>query len=331
MEQNHFNISLPKGAPFASAADFYKLTRKALDEFCKKYGISAFQDVYQELEMACREAEFQRDVSLGKTAVSLHNHTFYELILVVSGKLQYLLGDSRFDLKRGDVILLPPGVNHCPLIPEYLEEPYERYVLWLNADFLHSIFQKNPELEFAFQTCQSSSQFLIRTGEAGYHSLLKEFQAAYLEKQEQPFCWELAGQLSALSILVQLNRILREAPGHSRIPAAGSELPDQILAYAENHFQENLSLKDMANHFFVSPSTISRIFSETIDQSFYQYLTRRRLVAAKERLGQGEAATQIFSECGFNDYSVFYKSFKKAFGISPREYQNLTMAAKGLK
>lgn len=321
---------LPSQVHSASAADFYKLTRNVMKELCRKYGMDSCSNVYQELEMACCEAEFQRDVSLEKTAISLHSHTFYEIILVVSGKLQYLLGNSRFDLKRGDIILLPPGVSHCPLIPDHMEEPYERYVLWINADFLQTNFKKQPQLESAFLQCQQKNRFLIRTGESGCRRFLKEFQAAYREKQEKPLCWELSGSLAALSILVQINRLLWETPKAVKIPAAGAELPDQILAYVETHYQTNLSLNELAEHFFVSTSTISRIFTETMDQSFYQYLTRRRLVAAKEKLGQGEAATRIFSECGFNDYSVFYKSFKKAFGISPREYQKLTWTARKL-
>ena len=57
--------------------------------------------------------------------------------------------------------------------------------------------------------------------------------------------------------------------------------------------------------------------------SFYQYVTQRRLIAAKSMVSQEPNLNILSEKVGFSDYSAFYRAFKKEFGISPREYRNL--------
>jgi AraC-like DNA-binding protein len=53
--------------------------------------------------------------------------------------------------------------------------------------------------------------------------------------------------------------------------------------------------------------------------SVYQYMLRKRLILAQQKIRDGESATAAAMLCGFNDYSSFYKQYKKLFGVSPSE------------
>ena len=77
-----------------------------------------FVNIYQELEMSSRFVDTHRDVSQGGDGVQLHSHTFYEMIYCTGGSTQYLLGTQRYRLRHGDIVLIPPGVSHRPLLAE---------------------------------------------------------------------------------------------------------------------------------------------------------------------------------------------------------------------
>ena len=54
-------------------------------------------------------------------------------------------------------------------------------------------------------------------------------------------------------------------------------------------------------------------------KSFKQYLNEVRLNNAKILLAKGNDATDVYTLCGFKDYSVFYKAYTKYFGKSPKQ------------
>ena len=68
--------------------------------------------------MSSRFVDTHRDVSQGGDGVQLHSHTFYEMIYCTGGSTQYLLGTQRYRLLHGDIVLIPPGVSHRPLLAE---------------------------------------------------------------------------------------------------------------------------------------------------------------------------------------------------------------------
>ena len=93
-------------------------------------------NLYQELEMSSHYVDTHRDTSFSNTQVQLHSHTFYELLFCISDSgVEYLVGTQRYRLRRGDVVAVPPGVSHRPLLPERMQEPYQRYVLWISPSF----------------------------------------------------------------------------------------------------------------------------------------------------------------------------------------------------
>ena len=105
-----------------------------------------FVNIYQELEMSSRFVDTHRDVSQGGDGVQLHSHTFYEMIYCTGGSTQYLLGTQRYRLRHGDIVLIPPGVSHRPLLAEKMADPYRRCVVWFSQEYVESVRPMWPEL-----------------------------------------------------------------------------------------------------------------------------------------------------------------------------------------
>ena len=272
---------------------------------------------YQELEMTSRFVDTHRDVSYSNAHVSLHSHTFYEILYCRGGTgVEYLVGSDRYRLQKGDVVLVPPGISHRPILPEVMTEPYKRDVLWISQDFVNTIAVAFPERGKGSLGYHSP----IRTAGTRWTSIGDLFRYGVREAENQAPGWEAAVIGNTLLILTELKRVHLERSA-GELKAEKRELLDDITAYIEDHYPEHLTLGSMARQFYVSESTISHLFKQKMGVSVYHYITQRRLIAAKNRILDRVPLDQVAEQVGFADYSAFYRAFKAQFGISPRQFR----------
>ena len=278
------------------------------------------ENIYQELEMTSSYADSHRDISTVGEQVQPHSHSFYELIFCCGcDDVQYLLDSQRYRLQKGDVILIPPGISHCPLLPQTMHRPYERIVVWINAEMLSQLYKRWPALGSGSHW---SSHCLLRTaGTFWEDSIMEGFRKCCGESEKRFPGWEAALYSSTISLLTQINRAML---GNRRHPdSERSELLDELLAYVAEHSRERISVSTAARHLLVSESTVTHLCRNRLGISFYRYVTQQRLVAAKRYMQQGLPLGQIWELAGFCDYSAFYRAFRQEYGFSPREYRNL--------
>lgn len=96
----------------------------------------------------------------------------------------------------------------------------------------------------------------------------------------------------------------------------------QAAEYIREHYFEPLTLRGMAQHYHVEHSYFSRMFRREIGTSLLQYITKIRIEKAKEYIREGNGnLTEIAFLVGYDDYTYFNKVFRKAEGMSPREYR----------
>ena len=281
-------------------------------------------DIYQELEMSSPFVNTHRDISYDAAMVSLHSHSYAELIYCrETDGIEYLIGSDRYRLQTGDVLFVPPGISHRPLLPERLHAPYVRDVVWISADLLQ-------QLHGAFApTAQPVPADLapLRTKGTQWEMLDQLFDNGIAEEQRKQPGWQAAVLGNTLLILSYLQRVYTERTA-GRIPAEKPELTDRVTAYIELHYGETITICDLSRHFFVSESTISHQFRQKMGVSLYRYITQRRLIAAKTLILNGMPLDQVSRDVGFTDYSSFYRAFKQEFGISPRRYRELQAISK---
>lgn len=277
-----------------------------------------FQNVYQELEMSDPFVETHRDVSYSNAQLTLHSHTFYELLYCCNNcGAEYLVGADRYRLQKGDIVFVPPGISHRPLLPEHMEEPYERYVLWISQEFIDQFARM-----FATGAEKLAGGTLLRTGNNKWELLGGYFRRGVWEAENQAPGWQAAIIGNTITLLTLMSRSIKERTA-SVLKAEKPDLLNEVMTYIELHLNEKITLEETAKHFYVSISTITQLFRQKMGTSFYRCVTQRRLIAAKVRIGNGEALEDVSRAVGFADYSSFYRAFKKEYGITPRQYTQL--------
>jgi len=249
------------------------------------------------------------------TPLPPHIHEFYETIFCdCNCGVEYFVGTKRYILQRGDIVFIPPNVNHRP-IPIKKSEQYRRYVLWIKPDFLEQVAQ----------LCHISRLYpgdvsMLRTTGTTWEKFREYFWICAREMENQYPDWEGVVVGNTVTLLTMIHRAVTTDLAVF-LPAEQPDILDRALAYIETHYTEKITLDDVAHNLWVSKSTITHIFHKKIHLSFYRCLTQRRLLAAQRLILHGEHLESISEQVGFSDYTTFYRSFKKEYGISPRQFR----------
>ena len=311
-------------------SDLHKLTKavtegvrvndpKQMEELLRSMGLDP-NTFYQELEMTSTLVDTHRDVSYSNEHIQLHSHTFYELLYCRNTcGAEYLIGSERYRLMRGDLIYVPPGVSHRPLLPEKLTEPYKRYVVWMSPKFVENFAETFPDAVAELRV----SAGLLRTGGTQWNENLAElFRKGVLEFEQKEDGWEAAVFGNTVMLLTQIMRAVKDR-GARELQAEKPELLDRIMAVVESEFAADITLDKMAKELYVSSSTVSHLVKQKLGISFYRFVTQRRLIEAKKLIEKNVPLESVAVQVGFGDYSGFYRAFKQEYGISPRQYRNL--------
>ena len=98
---------------------------------------------------------------------------------------------------------------------------------------------------------------------------------------------------------------------------------EALDTYIRENCGDEISNTEIGAIFGYHPFYISRVLKEKKGITLRQYIIAYRLKAAKRMLELGtKSAAEIAEDCGFTDASYFAKTFKAAFGETPKEYRN---------
>lgn len=95
-----------------------------------------------------------------------------------------------------------------------------------------------------------------------------------------------------------------------------------IIRYMQEYLEEEISLNILAEKFHLSAQYISQLFKNEIGVNFLAYLTSIRMEKAKKLLiSTSLSIGDISLQCGYGDYRIFTRTFKKTEGSTPSQYR----------
>ena len=250
--------------------------------------------------------------------VALHHHDFYEVYFFLSGNVQYNIESRSYLLTPGDVLLISPMELHQPMFGSDHRE-YERIVLWIDKQFLEGFSLGGESFTVCFDTDNPKHSNLLRPEGVDRQFLTFLLEQLILETASKEPYQQVCALSYLAQVLILLNRLTLQQRREEPVSTQDSTVYS-VLGYINEHYNENLTLDELANRFFVSKYHLSREFQRLVGTSVHRYIVQKRLVMAKQMLSAGRPSSEVYQNCGFGDYSNFYRAFKAEYQISPKEY-----------
>jgi len=254
----------------------------------------------------------------GMAPVELHTHNYYEFYFLLGGDVSIEIMGRSFPLKSGDVMLIPPSTVHRPIIHDS-EVPYQRLVFWISQEYCNQLLQLSTDYVYPMQHVAINKQYIYHFDSIVFNELLSKAFALISELQANRFGKSARVSLYVNDLILTISTRIYEKENPSLITEKHS-LYQNLMTYIDNHIDEDLSLDTLSNEFFVSKYHIAHVFKENLGISIHQYILKKRLAITKDAILSQSDISEAYLQCGFNDYSSFYRAFKKEYGKSPKEF-----------
>lgn len=242
-----------------------------------------------------------------------HCHDFAALVYVLSGGCTYNIGDCTYQVKKGDILALNPGVNHGKMMKSG-EEILELHVGFDNI-FVEGL-PKNHIIEpgscpvIDLQSCEQD--FLKCCSDICY------------EQENTDPGSELMLKLCVMKLVVLFMKITRSEPQQvekSMVNFDSSEksaIVSTLMAFLNENYMHPISLDTISKSIYLSPAYISKVFKEEMGESPINYLIKIRLAKARELLLEGNHSIKAVARIvGYDDAYYFSKLYKKYHNVSP--------------
>lgn len=251
--------------------------------------------------------------------VELHHHDFYEVYFLLSGDVTYAIESRIYHVLPGDILIINPRELHQVYIKPDMA-PYERYVLWIAPSLLQQLSTQQTDLCRCFDTARPNYGNMLHLPNE-QRGIIQSLMEAICQETEHPtFGSDLMHTNLLTSLLILVNRYAEQPSIATRGGSVSNRVVAQVINYINLHYEEPLSLDMLADRFFVSKYHLSHEFNKQMGTGLYQYIQKKRLLIARQLLAQGKKPVNVYSACGFGDYTAFFRAFRKVYGVSPKEY-----------
>lgn len=250
-------------------------------------------------------------------SVSIHHHDFYELYYFISGDVKYLIEGKVCYLKQGNLVLINSKELHQAVINSG-ENTYERIVLWIDKEFLKQLSTSKTELAACFESDNKRNVLeLSLEDQKGIRLLLNKIISL---ENYNGVGYELLYKVYIIELMIYINNLAFNVKSGGNIEIKKSKLIDQIIGYINNHIDEDIIIDDIAKEFYISKFHLSRKFKKYTGTTIHRYIIQKKLIEAKELILKEMQIKDVYKQCGFGDYSNFFRAFKNEYGITPKQF-----------
>lgn len=236
-----------------------------------------------------------------------HCHNYYEALLFIEGDAELVLENNKYRLRPYTLVLIKPQEYHH--INPVADKRYVRMVLSfdsaivseevLSKIFAHSIVR----LEAGNELTQMLEQY--RHSHLTFNTIDRQ---RYKKACLMMFLFTLSQQITYLSAA---------APESLHV----NPLIKDCIDYINANFQKNIGLSSIAKQFFVSKYYLSTVFSKHINITISDYINYKRILHAQNLIQKGTPPNEVYLLSGFNNYTTFYRLYKKHLGCTPSQHK----------
>ena len=239
-----------------------------------------------------------------------HHHAELELNLVTRGYGTYLLGNRRYEIRRGDLLWLFPAQEHL------LFEQTSDFEMWIGV-FKRRVIKRSAT--------DARTRILLQTEPSG--EFCRRLTQRDVARVENVFT-ELADATDQLSLLnaglsYGLLSAWRCFERAADVPVRDVHPAVERAARLLRDNPDGLSLNKLAHQAGLSATRLSRLFKEQTGSALVDFRNRQRVERFLQIYGTGQRQTMLDAalEAEFGSYPQFHRVFKRMMGYSPMHFR----------
>ncbi len=233
-----------------------------------------------------------------------HSHNMIEIYYFLRGNAHFSVEGNIYKLERGSVIIMASGQTHNLLLdPSHV---YERIVLNIDSSAVPSVYEAIRE-----QVANGNNFFELEKSE----QLWFEESLNYIKHVSEDMRKNL---INAFSTMV-FSLISTKITAKSSTPPIQDETIKGTINFINKNLAKKLSLDIIAKSVYCNKTVLNRKFRKIMGCNVWEYVVRKRIYTARQTLFNSLDINKAFAKSGFNDYSSFFKAYKKLIGVSPSE------------
>ena len=243
---------------------------------------------------------------------STHLHKYYEFLYFVQGDATYVVEGVEYRAEDGDLFVTRSGELHS--IAFRSDKCYERYFVQISEEYFEAL---GVDLLKLLREKPFGEKNRIS------HKKLHEPEIKWIFSKIGEYITERTAESDVLikSYIIQLVALVNRAlEGEEVMEKVENERVRAAKEYINKNLTGDLSLACIAENAFTDKYYLSHLFKKETGMSLKDYINMQKIALAKKLISQGAEASKIYTECGFCDYSSFYRAFKKLSGKSPSEF-----------
>ena len=251
------------------------------------------------------------------------NFLHYDTDLIIEyyrkGNASIHIEGNIYNIAEGDIVILNPDELHVTM---YENDVYiEKIVLHIGDTILQQFgCEKNVFLDNISKKTKGQGNLILSENvknlriDERLEKCLNYAKTNTVESQILLTC-------KAIEILSQFSMLFEKNNTINNQVATSNANVKRIIDYINRHFTEEVTLDVLANRFHFSKYYISHLFKDYVGVSPYDYLIMRRLYNCNNLIRANHTVKEACFKVGFNNYSNFYRLYKKHFKITPLEFK----------
>lgn len=253
----------------------------------------------------------------------MHSHGFDELVIILKGTAMHLIDEQQFPVKSGDVFVIAQNHEHQYqemhglALANILFDPEALGIAQWDIRALpgfHALFSLEP----AFRS-QHNFRSRLQLPERKLNQITQLIRDITRETEQRNPGYRVMAKGLFMQLSVLLSRAYSATPTDETIDLL--RIGDAI-AHIETHYNEKITLDELARKSHLSKRHFTRIFQECIGRSPIDHVMHLRCQKAAELLkGTDRTITDIAFECGFADSNYFTRCFRKTMDQTPGQYR----------
>lgn len=247
-----------------------------------------------------------------------HFHDGFEIHFTLTNATTYQIDERTFVADAGSIALFSPEEIHRVSIDR--NKLYERYFILFKPSFIEEMLLMSPFLLDIYS--KKRKKDCLQLSAEQQKQITNIFDEIILaQKERENELHRLRAKLKLTELLVLLTELFEDENKEQReIPYENHHVFSDMVNYIKEHYMEEITLDLLSKKFFISKSTIIRMFKNILGMTPNQYLIYVRVMKSRPLLEKGYPVKVVAEKVGYKDESSFIKKFKELQGISPKQY-----------